>query len=77
MGWEFGWSFGRMIDYLDLMGKIKLNLIQKIPILHKKKDFAWFTVTKFEFHKCYTEFSYTQVHTDVQSWFGLDHKISH
>ena len=74
----------RMIDYLELMGKngVVLNP-EKFQFAQKEIDFAGFTITKSEikpqekFIKAIRDFPIPKSITDVRSWFGLVHQVSH
>ena len=74
----------RMIDYLDLMAKngVVLNP-EKFQFAQKEINFAGFTITKSEikpqekFVNAIRDFPIPKSITDVRSWFGLVHQVSH
>lgn len=74
----------RMIDYLELMGRngVVLNP-EKFQFAQSQIDFAGFTITNTEikpqekFLKAIRDFPPPKSVTDVRSWFGLVHQVSH
>ena len=74
----------RIIDYLELMGKngVILNP-QKFQFAQREINFSGFKITEKEikphdkFMKAIKDFPSPKSLTDVRSWFGLVHQVSH